>query len=302
MLGRSAAIILVAYLAVVVARPASAVVIDDFSAGPLSLEAIRYQPKSVTVSSLPVDQTVGGSRAVGLSALGPTAASSVRVSVDTDASEFRYDADPGATAANFLVRYGTTQNLQANLLADGANAIVFDFAFANFESGGGNFDLQLVTQPGSRYLYWPIANSTVPFSLVVPYRAFTSSSGSVNLANVSSFSWGTGNGNLRGDFSLSGIRTAFYPDGDFNFDGSVDAQDYQLWRSSYGQTSWYPVMAADGNRDGKVDAADFVLWRRGASSASGMMFAAVPEPGVWCVVGPAALCAAAFRVRPTGKF
>jgi hypothetical protein len=295
---RHRALIFLACAAALQVEPVSAVVIDDFSAGPLAIEVVRYETKSATMSPLPTDQTLGGARYVTLNGLGPTAASSVRVGVDTAAGEFLYDADPGATAANFLVKYGATQSLQADLTADGSNAIVFDFAFANFESGHGNFDIFLTTQPGGRYMYVPIANSATPFSLVLPYQAFKTGANGANFANVSSFWWGTGNGNLRGDFGLTGIRTTYFPEGDFTFDGKVDSEDYLLWRSSYGKTSpAYPVIAADGNRDGKVDAGDFLLWRRGMTSASGAMSAAVPEPGVWCVLGMAVLSAAVFRAR-----
>jgi hypothetical protein len=302
MLRRRSALVLVVCAAALTGEPVRAVVIDDFSAGPVAIEVVRYQTKSATMSPLPTDHTLGGARYVTLNGLGPTAASSVRVGVDRAASEFQYDADPGATAANFNVKYGAAQNLQADLTVDGSNAIVFDFAYANFEPGGGSFDIYLTTQPGGRYLYVPVANSATPFSLVLPYQAFKTGTSGANFANVSTFSWGTGNGNLRGDFSLAGIHTAYFPDGDFNFDGTVDSQDYLLWRSNYGRTSpAYPVIAADGNRDGKVDASDFVLWRRGMASASGTISAAVPEPGAWFMFGLALLSVAASRTRRSGK-
>ncbi len=48
--------------------------------------------------------------------------------------------------------------------------------------------------------------------------------------------------------------------GDFDRDGEVDSEDYNLWRQSFGVTSG-PGLAADGNRDGVVDTADYSLWR-----------------------------------------
>jgi hypothetical protein len=236
-----------------------AVTIDDFSAGAFSLEVLRHENDSVTITGLPPNNTLGGSRFVTLYGAGPSPESSVRVSVETAFSELHYDADPGATATNFVVGYGYTTSLQANLLSDGANSLVFDFAFADFEPGLGYFDIVVTTQPGGKYLYVPVANSSVPFSLVLPYRAFGTNT---NFANVSKINIGTGNGNLRGDFALAGIRTAYYSDGDFNFDGSVDGQDYAVWSSHFGNFNFgYPVDPADGNRDGRVDTADYVLWR-----------------------------------------
>ncbi|HEX4413149.1 MAG TPA: S8 family serine peptidase [Lacipirellulaceae bacterium] len=45
--------------------------------------------------------------------------------------------------------------------------------------------------------------------------------------------------------------------GDFNGDGVVDSQDYNVWRSDFGSGN----AAADANGDGVVNAADYVVWR-----------------------------------------
>jgi peptidyl-prolyl cis-trans isomerase A (cyclophilin A) len=69
------------------------------------------------------------------------------------------------------------------------------------------------------------------------------------------------------------------PAGDYNFDGIVNADDYSVWRRSFGSTT---AAEADGNGNGRVDAADFVVWRSNlAGSASGSLSAipaAIPEP------------------------
>lgn len=46
--------------------------------------------------------------------------------------------------------------------------------------------------------------------------------------------------------------------GDYNLDGSVDAADEVLWRTTKGSTT---DLRADGNHDGRVDQADYDLWR-----------------------------------------
>lgn len=54
--------------------------------------------------------------------------------------------------------------------------------------------------------------------------------------------------------------------GDYNNDGSIDAADYQMWRSTYGQT----VSAgsdADGNANGVIDTADYTVWRDAVANA-----------------------------------
>jgi hypothetical protein len=75
--------------------------------------------------------------------------------------------------------------------------------------------------------------------------------------------------------------------GDYNRDGDVDADDYELWRSEFGTSQ---NLAADGNGNGAIDAADYVIWRQhlGTSieDAPGTMMI-VPEPGTGAL-----LCAA----------
>lgn len=66
--------------------------------------------------------------------------------------------------------------------------------------------------------------------------------------------------------------------GDFNFDGSVDAADYTVWRDSLGQTG--AGLDADANIDGLVDDLDYAIWKTalgGAEFGAGGNSAAVPE-------------------------
>jgi Dockerin type I domain len=277
---------------------ARAALIDDFSAGPFSLEAIRYQTKSIEQSNLPADHVIGGSRFVRFNGLGPTSQSSVSVGVAQGEGHLHYDADPGSSAANFEIAYGKDSNLHADLLADGSNSLVYEFGTVNFESGVGYFDLFVNTQSERLYLYAPVHNSSGPTSLILPYWAFNREPYDANFADIAGVSIGTSNGNLRGDFVLTSIRTAFYPRGDYNFDGRIDQADFLGWRNSFGQPGpylgGYPVDAADGNRDGIVDASDYVLWRKSfslsASAASGP--STVPEAGVFLLVIEAMIGAA----------
>lgn len=77
------------------------------------------------------------------------------------------------------------------------------------------------------------------------------------------------------------VDIAGYDFGDFDRNGAVNAEDYPLWRNSFGLTG--PALAADGNGDESVDAADYVVWRAnsgpGTGGAAGASIAgAVPEP------------------------
>jgi hypothetical protein len=285
-----------------------ATLIDDFSTGPFSLQAIRYQTKSIGQDDLPTDHVIGGSRFVRFNGLGPMAQSSVSVGVAEDEGHLHYDADPGSSAANFEIAYGKNSNLHADLLADGSNSLVYEFDSVNFEPGVGYFDLKVNTQAGGRYLYAPVHNSSGPTSLILPYWAFNRAPYDANFSDVASISIGTSNGNLRGDFVLTGIRTAYFPRGDYNFDGRVDQADFQVWRNSYGQGGpyggSYPVEAADGNRDGIVDASDYVLWRKYFSLSAGSAgeLLTVPEQSAFLLVIEAVLGAAYAGIVRARRF
>jgi endoglucanase len=70
-------------------------------------------------------------------------------------------------------------------------------------------------------------------------------------------------------------------DGDYNFDGVVDAADYTVWRNSLGQTG--AGLNADSNLDGVIDAIDYGAWKSNYGNSSlGAGFgglASIPEPG-----------------------
>jgi glucose/arabinose dehydrogenase len=74
--------------------------------------------------------------------------------------------------------------------------------------------------------------------------------------------------------------------GDYDIDGDVDQDDYNVWRSSFGSTL---LLAADGNGDGVVDAADYTVWR------DNLGFGVPPEPAGLALAGepPAASLIAA---------
>jgi hypothetical protein len=69
--------------------------------------------------------------------------------------------------------------------------------------------------------------------------------------------------------------------GDFNLDGDVNEEDFELWRDEFGASDDPEV---DGNHNGTVDAADYTVWRDnvGASVGGGgggaRSSAEVPEP------------------------
>jgi hypothetical protein len=66
--------------------------------------------------------------------------------------------------------------------------------------------------------------------------------------------------------------------GDYNGDEIVDALDYDLWASVFGETG---ASATDGNGNGIIDAADYTVWRDHLDATAAQItndLHAVPEP------------------------
>jgi hypothetical protein len=92
--------------------------------------------------------------------------------------------------------------------------------------------------------------------------------------------------------------------GDYNEDGTVNAADSIIWRKALGQSNMSPSgFLADGDGDGQVDEDDYNLWRTnyGETTARGSFGSAgVPEPATWLMLVVASLPlfgAACRRIR-----
>jgi hypothetical protein len=62
--------------------------------------------------------------------------------------------------------------------------------------------------------------------------------------------------------------------GDFDSNGSVDASDYVIWRTTLGETG--VVLLADGDGNGEVGIGDYDVWR--ANFGQSTFGSVVPEP------------------------
>jgi Beta-propeller repeat len=82
--------------------------------------------------------------------------------------------------------------------------------------------------------------------------------------------------------------------GDYDGDGTINANDYNIWKASFGTAN----AAADGNGNGIVDAADYTLWRDhlGQTITSGSSAEVpVPEPASAVLLAVAAATLLARR-------
>jgi hypothetical protein len=66
--------------------------------------------------------------------------------------------------------------------------------------------------------------------------------------------------------------------GDFNEDGSVDADDLAIWQGGYGTAVGADRDIGDADEDNDVDAADYLAWQRDYTGTPSLAAANVPEP------------------------
>jgi hypothetical protein len=90
--------------------------------------------------------------------------------------------------------------------------------------------------------------------------------------------------------------------GDYDANGTVGPEDYQLWRSHFGANN---APAVDGSGNDIIDAADYVLWRKmmgsgnstGLGQAANLAVESIPEPAALMHLVPAVLLISAQRRR-----
>lgn len=279
----------------------SAIVIDDFSQGPMQLTAFGGQSQmSLTQPNLNPDFVLGGQRNWSRfyhNAPPAPADSFTSITIDpTDGTfEFRSESDLCRSCGYFNLTYGRVEEpLNLDLLAEGADRFRFRFVgegsptmtlkvWAPATNGGAVIDVQ--TDVGVRNVIAPSdAIVEVPFD-----RFDFEGEPLVDLSQVERVSIDVFRFPAGQRFELDSIETAPAPlTADYDRDGDVDEADYALWEDASDlqritfpdgeltpYRSRYPGLSTDGNGDGRTDLADYTIWRDAFTQAA----AATPEPG-----------------------
>ena len=181
-------------------------------------------------------------------------------------------ASPGTSPGTLSINGNYTQNAAGQLLIELASTSSFDrLAITGSAALAGTLDVDLlggfIPQPGTA------------FQIISSSGGVSGTFGSALLPALTGANW-----QLRYNPNSVLLQVALL--GDYNFNGTVDAADYVVWRKSLGQSG--TALAADGNPNGQIDSGDFNVWRShfgqtvpGAGSGSAETSpsqTAVPEP------------------------
>ncbi|MEO0531368.1 MAG: hypothetical protein AAF266_12460 [Planctomycetota bacterium] len=286
-------------------QSASAVVIDNFSEGPIVLATSgeTFDEAETTQLGLSPSNVITGSRSLNLvQGAGGSGDPSlpdpdnVEWRVESDGSGLSYITDAGISAITSFVRYESEEGV--DFAPAGENTLLLRFDFVDFDGlpqGGravGALDIGFQSEEGFDSLYLPLRNTGEPVDVAIDLSLLTE----VDVRNLTDFSLGTSNGNLVGSFKLSGIETVALVEGDYNADGAVNAADYTVWRD--GLAAPGSARMGDGNNDGSLDELDLQVWRDNFGLAA-VSSGAVPEPSAAAVGCTATLllsvCVRRFR-------
>ena len=259
-----------------------AVIIDDFSVGPITVVGPAVQ----TQTGLDTVHVLGGVRAMNVGQFGNGSV---------------LEVDPGS-GLNFHSSGWGYFTLQYDFTAGGSGTDLTSGGHDRIRIRFG--EVQTSYTPFGVYLTLPPTSSNHGVSLAiqdwdglileVPFSALPASpTAAQNLT-------------LRADrnpagasFVIESITTAGTPTpGDYNRDGVVDMADYDVWQRFFGISTrngpTWAIASADGNGDGRIDAADAIIWRKYAAAASPGSGAnsPIPEPAT------PALIAIALTGRP----
>lgn len=251
---------------VAVMPPAAAIVIDDFSAGGITISGPAMQDQA----DLDPAHVIGGARRIQLGQYGH--GSHLEVVDD----RFKFNS---AGWGYVTLTYGATESLGSiDLTQNGHDR--FRIKFGKVTTNYTPMGLYVNLDPGSSSngVGWAATKEWDGGVIEVPFANFRTSLTSVQKIVFDAFRNQAGT-----EFEVESISTAGpHVGGDFNRDGVVDADDLKIWEEQLGMStrngSILALFAtADGNLDGRVDGADFLVWQRSLGGQT-TPAAAVPEP------------------------
>ncbi len=191
---------------------ASALLIDDFTDGSVTLTSVSFGTVSDLQTGLDPSHVAATGRHITFNAIGGTG----EVTVEVDPSSggaFRHSPDVGLSAANFFVSYGNTSlglpPMSLDLLANGADRVSIDFAYT-IPDPGHNFAMGFQIISGNNTGYYnfgavPVSNS--PFTVDIKFADILAATPTIDLSDITEMWFGTSNGTMGGAFEVVRIYT-----------------------------------------------------------------------------------------------
>lgn len=261
-------------------RPASAIVIDDFTQGAATVPG----PALVNQTNLDPAHVIGGARSVDVERIGST---------------LQVDAAQGLRFAStdwgyFRLVYGAETPLGVNLTVGGYDRMLIRLGeiAGGFHPIGFYFNLPSSSSSNGRSIYLPDAWDGI--LLEAPFGMFPVPLTAVNTITIDAFR------NPRNtSFEIKSLTTGRRSlEGDFNYDGVVDGLDLDEWKKALGVNTYNGstlsfVASADANQDGSVNGGDFLIWQRNLGAS---LPTSVPEPTAGALL-LSAISVASFRRR-----
>jgi hypothetical protein len=147
---------------------ARATIIDDFSEGPVYMQVTdNYPGQSVVQDGLSTSAVIGGERSVhaGTQQL-------ATLSIDTEASRFRFSAD--SSFGYFTLQYGASTPLEVNLRADGSDQFLINISELTPVSWPASCDFRV--KDGDVWSSYDFGDDLVhlngPGQLTIPFSCF----------------------------------------------------------------------------------------------------------------------------------
>lgn len=125
----------------------AAVIIDDFSAGAVTVTALDLTGNTVTQTGLPTTSPIGGTRQIYVGALASSTGSPSEASgaVETIKQRFNFRA-PDDRFGYFQLTYGSTAPLNMDLTANGGDRFVIDLLDVSDFFVRGIYEINVVTE------------------------------------------------------------------------------------------------------------------------------------------------------------